>query len=115
MSCWTEILLTARALEDIAESGSEANYVAIDYINAWLRDADRRYSQLFLIAPPNEDQHGPHSCFAGHVKSLDRSGFIAIVRRAPWQWLGLVQLFLREEDDEGFREVRLWNSYKKEE
>jgi hypothetical protein len=106
MSWWSEILLTASSLEDLAESGSSPRYYAVDHINGWMRE--NHHSALFLIAPPTPEVHCPHSCFAGHAKSLDHEAFAQIVREAPWQWKAQVQLFIRQEDDKGFQEVKLW-------
>lgn len=105
MSSWTEVLMTATALEDIGSSDAPGQYVAVDHINVWLRE--NGWWDMFLIQAPDPTQHCPYSCFAGHFKSLDHDGFIEAVKSAPWQWRENVQLFLRKEHDEQFHEVNL--------
>ena len=100
MSSWTEIILTASILEDVSEEDSPSHFPAIDHINDQLSPFS-----LFEIKAPRDDQHCPHACFAGHVKSLDRQGLIEAIRATHWEWAEQVQLFLRGEDERGFIEI----------
>lgn len=104
MSNWTEILLTASALE---ETGPE-RYPAIEHVNKMIAPY-----RLFLVRNPNVRGYSPMSCFAMATKSLNRTEFLAALDAAPWQWKEQVQVFAREEDDKGFQEIDLrWRSAK---
>ena len=105
MSWWTEIFLAATSLDDNSSSSESELYPAIEKINKWL--ADNSNSQLFQVKPANDWQHSPIACFAGYFKGLDHDGFINAVKLAPWAWREQVQLFIRQEDDNGFRETNL--------
>lgn len=107
MSWWTDVLLTASALEDIGTSEKPDQYVAVDYVNDWLRENSYGF-QLAKITHPTGT--APNSCFAGSFKSLWHDEFIKTVRSAPWQWREQIQLFLRQEDDMGFQEIKLWEA-----
>lgn len=106
MSWWTEVLLTCPGTEDQSGEDAPPLFPAVEQINSWLRK--NGWWDLFLIHPQNPEHHGPDGCFAGNFKSLDHAGFVAAVRAAPWEWPDQVQLFMRQEDDRGFKEIKLW-------
>ncbi len=106
MSWWTEVLLTAAATEDVSGDEEPPRFPAVDQVNSWLRA--NGWWDLFLIQHPQPDRHSPVSCFAGSFKSLHHDSFVEAVRAAPWEWSSQVQLFLRQEDDAGFQQIKLW-------
>jgi hypothetical protein len=103
MSWWTEIILTATLLENTSGEDEPGKYPAIDALNEWLAPFG-----MFQISNPDPHRHSPHACFTGMVKSLNHDGFIEKVRASPWRWREQIQLFLRQEDNNGFCEVKLW-------
>lgn len=105
MSYWTEVFLAATTLENAGPEDGAESYPAVDTINVWLRE--NGWWDLFLVKPPKADQYSPDACFAGSFKNLDRDGFIKATRCAPWMWKERVQLFLRQEDDQGFQQIDL--------
>lgn len=105
MSWWTEVILAATSLEDVGPDDGHEKYPAVEQINQWL--AENSNSQLFLIRHPDPQRHGPQDCFAGSFKGLNRDGFIEAVNQAAWEWREQVQIFLRQEDDKGFQEMKL--------
>lgn len=105
MSWWTEVFLAATSLDDHSSSDEPECYPAIEFINKWL-DTNSQ-GRLFPVRPNNDWQHHPTSCFAGNFNHLNRDGFVAAVRSAPWRWKEQVQLFVRQEDDKGFVPVNL--------
>lgn len=102
MSVWTEILLTASCLEDDGPEDGPVHVSAIDQLNSWLRPFE-----IFPVQNPDRHGHSPGCCFAGRVKSLNHEAFIEAVCLAEWVYPKDVQLFLRGENDERFKEIDL--------
>ncbi len=107
MSWWTRVLLTASSIEDMGDSETPDQWIAIDHINQWLNTEHAPLAVLFTINGPETDTQYPPACFAGYFKSLHWAGFIAAVKNAPWVWPEQVQLFMADEDDNGFQEIPL--------
>lgn len=79
---------------------------AIDAINRW---ADERYDTRGFTECSTEECAGSKylevKLFLGSYNYLDVKEFIDIVKKAPWEDIGTVQVFVQEQDDNLMRDV----------
>lgn len=104
-----EVILTATLVEETGPSDGPYTYAAVEFINAWL--GSEGYGELHQVLHPKGAQHmSLDATWVMQTGNLDEEAFAQTVKKAPWEWPGQVQLFLRVEDDRGFREIKLWDA-----
>ncbi len=99
MSRVTNIILTTSARDEPE---------AIQHLNNWVDDKHGPCC-LFVDAKDSAgDKHLECGIYLGAFNHMDLESFVFAVGSAPWEDPKQVQLFVREEDDEEFRHIGLW-------
>jgi hypothetical protein len=110
MSVVTNVILCAGAAEDGYKPLPETD--GIKFVNDWLRDLRPDVSHNALVnieAPDNGNWYGGTkrlecSIWVGAFNYLPVEEFVERVKAAPWRDKESVQLFIKEDDDQLFRE-----------
>jgi hypothetical protein len=99
MSSVTDLILITTAGGD---GGMEDEHPNVDRLNAWLA---QRHQGVVTLRHVSGD-FGPMQCevFMGAKKGwLDLDGFLTEMRTIPWECPEVVQLLVKEEEDNQFR------------
>lgn len=103
MSQVTDVLITI---------GAGSSRLGVDHLNAWINDNENPRGQQFdrrvIYRSCAGDKYMQSTVLAGAFNYLPLDEFVKVIESAPWECPEYVQLFIKEEHEERFKEIGLW-------